>query len=86
MNVVYSKKFLKELDKSPKKIKKAFFKRLRLFKDDYTHPLLRNHNLTGKMTGLSSVNITGDWRAVYEKQSDEAVVFVRIGTHSQLYK
>ena len=31
-----------------------------------------------------SINISGDWRAVFEQNNDE-VYFVTLGTHSQLY-
>jgi len=43
--------------------------------------------LTGKYKGFRSINITGDWRAVFrELKSGEIVYFDLLGTHSKLYK
>lgn len=86
----YAQKFLKQLKKAPLEIKVAFRKRLELFLKDPFHPLLDNHGLTGQYTGFRSINVTGDWRAIFAEQKSEAksktIVFVIIGTHSQLYK
>lgn len=85
----YSRKFLKQLKKSPLEIKIAFRKRLELFLKDPFHPQLNNHALTGKYSDYRSINITGNWRAIFEEFGDESgkvVTFEVIGTHSQLYK
>jgi len=41
------------------------------------------------MEGYRSINITGDWRALYTIKGDgkggEIAVFEILGTHSQLY-
>lgn len=85
----YSRKFLKQLKNSPIEIKVAFRKRLELFLQDPFHPQLNNHALTGKFSGYRSINVTGDWRAIFSEFVDEsgrAVIFEIVGTHSQLYK
>lgn len=81
----YAKKALKQLKKAPLEIKIAFRKRLELFLKDPFHSLLDNHGLTGQYAGFRSVNITGDWRAIYF-ENDGVVTFVVLGTHNQLYK
>ena len=87
MRVVYSKKFLKQIEKSPNNIIDAFQKRLELFANNKFHPLLKNHALVGKYSNYRSINITGDWRAVFkEEDSGKVICFVILGTHSQLYK
>lgn len=87
MEINYSKDFLKHLDKAPYGIQEAFFLRLDLFVKNKNHPLLRNHRLSGKDIGCRSINITGDWRAVFEEfDGGKNVLFYNIGTHSQLYK
>lgn len=84
------KKVKKALTARDQKIQKAFLNRLQLFKNNPTHPQLRNHALTGKYRGLRSINITGDWRAFFreEKSTHDTIeiTFVLLGTHSQLYK
>lgn len=85
----YSRKFLKQLKKSPLEIKIVFKKRLELFLKDPFHPQLNNHALTGRYSDYRSINITGDWRAIFEEFEDKSgkvVIFEAIGTHSQLYK
>lgn len=85
----YSKTFDKQLRKSPLKIKKAFRNRLELFLKQPFHPILNNHPLKGNLLGYRSINITGDWRALYSERSEnrsKVIIFEIIGTHSQLYK
>jgi addiction module RelE/StbE family toxin len=83
----YSDTFHKQLKKAPLEIKIAFRKRLELFLLDQSDSQLRNHILAGKYKGLRSINITGDWRALFREEKENGdVVFVLLGTHSQLYK
>ncbi len=83
--IEYTNKCYKQLRKVPLEIKKAFRDRLELFLLDPYDPLLRNHDLVGNFKGHRSININGDWRAIF-KESEEAIVFVALGTHSQLYR
>lgn len=85
MEIRYANKFLKRYEQADRKIQAAFDKRRTIFKQDPFHPLLNNHKLTGTYEGCRSINITGDWRAVYLETS-EAIVFINLGTHSQLYR
>lgn len=82
---LYSNQFQKQLKKAPLKIKEAFLKRRKLFLEDSNNPQLHNHALTGSYKGYRSINITGDWRAIFEETGNE-IVFKLLGTHSQLYK
>ena len=89
MKVKFSKKFAKQYDRANSKIKTSFDKRLKLFLQNPFHPLLNNHSLSGKLSGYRSINVTGDWRAIYsvaDKSEINVVIFEMIGTHSQLYK
>jgi addiction module RelE/StbE family toxin len=89
MEIEFSANFGKQYRKVNKKIKKAFYQRLQLFKQDSHHPLLRNHSLIGGYRKYKSINITGDWRALYSefKEREEIIiVFEMLGKHSQLYK
>lgn len=81
----YSRGFDKKLKKAPLSIKIAFRQGLALFINDPFHPQLNNHALTGKFKRYRSINITGDWRAIYSKEKD-VIIFELLGTHSQLYK
>lgn len=82
--IYFHKNFWKSFDKLPKKIKGKVKKRIELFAVNSFHPLLNNHSLSGKIKGFRSINITGDYRAIY-KETETMVVFSKVGTHSQLY-
>lgn len=89
MKVKFSRSFSKQYNKAPSKIKSSFEKKLRLFLNNPLHPQLNNHPLTGKLAGYRSINITGDWRAIYSQineRGNPVVIFEALGTHSQLYK
>ncbi|MBU3935412.1 type II toxin-antitoxin system mRNA interferase toxin, RelE/StbE family [Patescibacteria group bacterium] len=80
----FSRLFDKDLKKADIKIKKKFKERLKLFIVDEKDGLLKNHGLTGKWRGYRSINVTGDWRAIYVEER-ERIIFVALGTHSHLY-
>lgn len=87
MRIDYTKRFLKQFKASPKNIQIAFRNRLALYIKEPNDPILRKHQLKGELIDYLSINITGDWRALYREISNgSGVVFEMIGTHSQLYK
>ena len=87
MRVDYSDRFLKELKKAPGKIKISFRDRAEMFTKDSHAGTLSNHALKGKFLDFRSINITGDWRAIYQElDGGKTVYFVALGTHSQLYR
>ena len=49
------------------------------------HPLLHNHSVEPAYPNWRSINITGDYRALYEVLKEGSVVFMKIGTHADLY-
>ncbi len=85
MRIDFHKSFKNQFAKLPPKIQKQFDKRFLLFCENHLHPLLNYHELTGKLTGIYSINITGDVRAQFYYKSPDHVVFLNIGTHSKLY-
>jgi addiction module RelE/StbE family toxin len=61
---------------------------LEIFIQDEFNPILNNHSLKGKFAGYQSININGDWRALYSIQTINTkiiIIFEVLGTHSQLY-
>jgi addiction module RelE/StbE family toxin len=85
MIIRYLPKFKKQYKKLPLKIQSQFDDRLRLFITDRTAPSLRVHPLKGKFQGYWSMNVNGDWRAIYLERGEEIIVFALIGTHSEFY-
>ena len=85
MNVSSSKKFDKIFKKCPQEIKDKFIERLEIFKENKFNSVLNNHFLSGKYKCYRSINVSGDYRAIFEEKSED-IIFIAIGTHSQLYK
>lgn len=86
MKIRFSKNFKKKYKKLPTQIKSCCDGRIDIFIEDTNNILLKNHLLVGKFQGLRSINITGDYRAIYEEKPDGEIIFLAIGTHSELYK
>ncbi len=84
MRVIYHKNFTKRFRKLPTKIKEGFYERLALFYSDKYAESLNNHSVDKAYPCLRSINVTGDYRALFH-DSEDAVTFVDIGTHAKLY-
>jgi mRNA-degrading endonuclease YafQ of YafQ-DinJ toxin-antitoxin module len=85
MNVVFHKRFDKMAAKLPPKIKQKASARIRLFAKDPTTPQLRVHTLKSPYYGSYSIDITGDYRAIYYLIDNQTALFTHISTHTQLY-
>ncbi|MDB5245150.1 MAG: toxin of the YafQ-DinJ toxin-antitoxin system [Parcubacteria group bacterium] len=78
-------RFEKKIARLPKPIRIALASRLELFLYDDRHPLLNDHALSGDRSGQRSINITGDWRLIYERIDTNLVLLLDIDTHHNLY-
>ncbi|MSU75153.1 MAG: type II toxin-antitoxin system mRNA interferase toxin, RelE/StbE family [Candidatus Magasanikbacteria bacterium] len=85
MRIIFQRRFDKDYKKAPPQVQDAFQERLQLFSQNPFHPFLRNHKLFGSYLHHRSINVTGDWRAVYRPIGESEVWFTTIGTHSKLY-
>jgi len=85
MKTLFYKKFKKQYKKL-RAIQKKVDERLVLFAKDPFDPILNNHGLAGKYEGCRSINITGNYRAIYELVNDNTAYFIALGTHPTLYK
>ena len=75
---------MKQAKKLNKPVRQKLIERIGLFNLDPLHPDLNNHPLKGKYKKYRSININGDFRALYLTQDDN-IIFDAVGTHSQLY-
>ncbi len=86
MRILFHKNFEKKFVKLHPTLKERFKERRNLFLENTFHPLLNNHVLTGERKDQWSINITGDWRAIYVVKEEGVIVFIDIDTHSNLYR
>lgn len=82
--IEFSPIFKNKLDKVSLEIKVAFRDSLETFIEDNSHKTLRNHLLSKEYAGIRSIDVTGDWRALYREEA-ERIIFVELGTHQELY-
>ena len=85
MNLIFHKHFNKQYKKLAF-LQKQTDKRLTLFKEDPFNYALNNHPLAGKYFGYRSIDITGDYRAIYRPIDDNTAFFKTIDNHNNLYK
>lgn len=86
MRVVLHRNFKKQYKKLKRNEQKRVVQRLALFREDSSSTVLNDHQLRGKYEGLSSINITGDLRALYYPVGKDTALFVAVDTHSNLYE
>ena len=88
MRVKYSPLFLAKVKKVDVRIYKSLRKNLAIFIKDPNAPQLGNHELHEEWEGFRSIDITANWRAIYEEidEGEEVVAyFEALGTHEELY-
>lgn len=85
MELNLHKSFKKKFKKLPNEVRKKFGERAELFKKDKFNKQLNNHSVGAVYPGCRSINITGDYRAIF-REKGEIATFINIGTHSQLYR
>ncbi len=86
MQIIYTKKFIKKLKKCDFQIKKSFKSWLKLFLKNKNSSILNNHSMNGRLKMYRSINISGDYRALFQEfDNGQTVYFVMIGNHSELY-
>ena len=85
MTISYSKNFIKQSKKLTPRLREKIVERIERFSINPFDPPLRNHLLKGAYQEYGSINITGDYRALYLVRDTE-IIFDYIGTHAQLYE
>jgi len=84
MKILFHKNFNKKYANLLPSIKQKFKERNILFLEDPFNSLLNNHSVEKVYPNCRSINITGDYRAIFRHQGED-IEFITIGTHSQLY-
>ncbi len=88
MTVKYSPLLFNALKKVDVRIRKSFKERIVIFSKNPQDLVLNNHELHEPLEGLRSIDITANYRAIYEvihEGKEEFAYFVGLGTHEELY-
>jgi len=83
--ILYSRQFVKKFKKLPPQIQQLAIKKEKVFKQNISHPLLKTHRLSGKLSSYFAFSINHSYRILFAIETDQTIVFINIGTHS-IYK
>lgn len=86
MDADFTKAFNKQFEKLHRKKQQKARDAVALFLHDATEQSLRNHGLKGEWLGFYSLSAGGDLRLHYKVVGKDKVLFVAVGSHSQLYR
>ena len=75
-----------KIQKKNKNLAERIEKQIALFEENPKHPSLRIHKLAGSMGNLRSISISMSIRMVYILLDEDTALFVKIGTHDEVYK
>ena len=85
MQFLTKRLFERSYAKLSNKIREKFIERKNLFQQDPTNPILNIHKLSGEYEGMWSINVTGNYRAIFDKREDGLIIFININTHPELF-
>lgn len=85
MHLIFARQFDKMYRRLPESLQRRCDDRLLLFEKEPFHTLLNNHALHEPYAGCRSINITGDYRAIYYHEGPNIVRFIAVGTHHELF-
>ncbi len=80
--------FFEKLKKVDARIRKSVYEKMAIFEKNHLDASLNNHALKDKYEGFRSIDITNDYRAIYEEVpsgTETIAYFFLLGTHHELY-
>lgn len=83
--IYYSKKFVKELRNLSSQTINLAIKKESIFRKNPLHPSLRLHEFHGKLKGVWSISLTGNYRIIFKRMENGDILFISIGKHD-IYK
>lgn len=88
LEVVYKKQFKKDYQRIQRTGRDTgrLFEAISLLQTGESLPAhFRDHQLTGNLNDCRECHLGGDWLLLYQR-TDEVLVLVRSGSHSELFK
>lgn len=89
LQVEYTTQFKKDLKLANKQQKDLSFLQEVMKKIEHEQPLptkLKDHSLSGNWNGHRELHLTPDWLLIYKIVQSTVVIFVRTGSHSELFR
>jgi mRNA-degrading endonuclease YafQ of YafQ-DinJ toxin-antitoxin module len=88
MKYALSPEFFAKLKGLDVRVRSKFKEQILVFTKDHNHPSLNSHSLREPYLGFHSINVTNDYRAIYQEKmiaNESIAYFIDIGTHPELY-
>ena len=86
MTVEYTKNFIKQSKKLNPKLRNQLVQRITLFSTNPLDSQLRDHQLKGQYKQYRSIDVTGDYRALYKvKENEQIILIAKIDKRSRAY-
>jgi addiction module RelE/StbE family toxin len=88
MRIRYTTEFYKLYKKTDVRIRNEVDRKIKIFQKDHMNKALNNHPLRHEYAGFRSIDITNDYRVIYEEveSGEESIAyFFMLGTHKELY-
>lgn len=79
--LIYSEKFISQLEHLSPKIQKLSLKKIEIFKSNPKHPSLNTHKLNGSLEGFLSLSVDYQTRIVFEYGDKNTAHLLKIGDH-----
>ena len=80
---VFHRDFEKDFERLDRRLKAKCMEAIKRWMADPDHPQLNNHVI--HFAGCRSINVTGDFRALYRPGPNGIGEFTKVRNHSQLY-
>ncbi len=82
MKIIFHRDFKKSLKRLSERHQTKTLDVIRRFASNPYDPVLKNHALTGRMQGLRSLSVTGDYRIIFEElDGGVLVILLDVGSH-----
>lgn len=88
MKIFFDPGFYRQYKKVDVRIQNSVDECIRIFRKNPMDPQLNNHQLHESHRGYRSIDITANYRGLYEEVKtgkDTVALFVALGTHDELY-
>ena len=79
------KKSYKKRVRNNSRLKKKFWKKMKIFLENPFFPQLRIHKLSGKLVGQWAFSVDDDCRIVFEFVGKDQVLLIDVGSHDEVY-
>jgi len=84
--VLISEEFKKNFEKIPKSVKKKFFRKIEIFRENPFNYILKTEKLGPPFKEIWSFRIDRNYRVIFKFVSSNKILLITCGHHNWIYK